>query len=389
MEKHSFWKNQPIENIGSNESEKIINKPIEIKSIADVKKEPYLLPDGYEWHTFDLNNEIDLNLIYSFLLEFYVNNPIATKRFHYSKELLKWFLKSEYNDLILGVKFKNKIYATICGIPISVRILDQNIKMVEINFLCVHHLLRNKRLSPVLIKEVTRRTNLHNIWQAFYTTSLDLPNNLFEGTYYHRFINYPKLLDLEISFVDNLDPKLGSKLYKTIDNLSINIRLLEEKDCKYCWDKFNKFHEKFKISASFNEEEFKNHFLPNIALRTNTPSAKVIYSYVVENETEITDFISFFDLSTQVRGNTKYDNLKVAYGYYYFYFNTPLETLVSNSLLLLKKEGFELLNYLDQYDNQSFFDKLKFKKGSASMNFNFFNWICPTVKNNEVALIMI
>ena len=383
MEKHSFWKNQPIDSIKLNDLTKIINHPIEVKTIDDVKKEPYSLPDGYEWHTFDLNNETDLNLIYSFLLEYYVNNPLASKRFHYSKDLLKWFLISEYNDLILGVKYKNKIYATICGIPLTVRILDKTIRMVEINFLCIHHKLRNKRLSPVLIKEVTRRTNLHNIWQAFYTTSLELPNNLFEGTYYHRYINVSKLMDLNISFIEEKNVKLASKLYKTIDNLNINIRLLEEKDCKECCEKFNKFHEKYKISAFFNEEEFKSHFL------SNTPSAKVIYSYVVENENGITDFISFFDLSTQVRGHPKYDTLKVAYGYYYFYFNTSLDTLVSNCLLLLKKEGFELLNYLDQYDNQLFFDKLKFKKGAASMNFNFFNWICPTVKNEEVALIMI
>jgi glycylpeptide N-tetradecanoyltransferase len=382
MEKHLFWKNQPIDSIKLNDSSKIINQSIEIKTVDDIKKETYPLPEGYEWHTFDLNNETDLNLLYSFLLEYYVNNPLASKRFHYSKELLKWFLISEYNDLILGVKYKNKIYATICGIPMTVRILDKTIRMVEINFLCVHYKLRNKRLSPVLIKEVTRRTNLHNIWQAFYTTSLELPNNLFDGTYYHRYINVPKLMDLNISFITETNAKLASKLYKIMDNLTINIRLLEEKDCKECCEKFNKFHEKFKISAFFNEEEFKSHFL-------QTPSAKVIYSYVVENENGITDFISFFDLSTQVRDHPKYNTLKVAYGYYYFYFNTSLETLVSNSLLLLKKEGFELLNYLDQYDNQLFFDKLKFKKGSASMNFNFFNWICPTVKNNEVALIMI
>jgi len=379
MEKHLFWKNQPIELVGSNESEKIINHPIEIKSINDIKKEPYLLPDGYEWYIFDLNNETDLNLLYTFLLEYYVDDPLTFKRFHYSKELLKWFLITEYNDLVLGVKYKNKIYATICGIPLTVRILDKNIRMVEINFLCIHHKLRNKRLTPVLIKEVTRRTNLHNIWQAFYTTGLELPNNLFEGTYYHRYINVPKLIDLNIIYLNETNAKIATKLYKTIDNLTINIRLLEEKDCKECCEKFNKFHEKFKISIFFNEDEFKNHFLSN----------KVIYSYVVENETEITDFISFFDLPNQVRENTKYDNLKVAYGYYYFYFNTPIETLVSNCLLLLKRKGYELLNYLDQYDNQSFFDKLKFKKSTASMNFNFFNWICPPVKNNEVALIMI
>jgi len=38
--------------------------------------------------------------------------------------------------------------------------------MVEINFLCVHKKLRSKRLAPVLIKEITRRVNLRDIWQV-------------------------------------------------------------------------------------------------------------------------------------------------------------------------------------------------------------------------------
>jgi glycylpeptide N-tetradecanoyltransferase len=42
----------------------------------------------------------------------------------------------------------------------------QEIKMVEINFLCVHKKLRSKRLAPVLIKEITRRVNLKGIWQV-------------------------------------------------------------------------------------------------------------------------------------------------------------------------------------------------------------------------------
>ncbi len=38
--------------------------------------------------------------------------------------------------------------------------------MVEINYLCVHKKLRSKRLGPVLIKEITRRVNMQNIWQV-------------------------------------------------------------------------------------------------------------------------------------------------------------------------------------------------------------------------------
>ena len=35
-------------------------------------------------------------------------------------------------------------------------------------------LIRTKRLAPVLIKEITRRVNQLNIWQAVYTAG-DLP----------------------------------------------------------------------------------------------------------------------------------------------------------------------------------------------------------------------
>ncbi len=47
--------------------------------------------------------------------------------------------------------------------------------MVEINFLCVHKKLRSKRVAPVLIREITRRVNLEDIFQAVYTAGVVLP----------------------------------------------------------------------------------------------------------------------------------------------------------------------------------------------------------------------
>jgi glycylpeptide N-tetradecanoyltransferase len=41
---------------------------------------------------------------------------------------------------------------------------EGEIAMAEINFLCVHKKLRTKRLAPVMIKEITRRVNLQNVW---------------------------------------------------------------------------------------------------------------------------------------------------------------------------------------------------------------------------------
>jgi glycylpeptide N-tetradecanoyltransferase len=54
------------------------------------------------------------------------------------------------------------------------RLFSQQL-MAEINFLCILKKLRNKRLAPVLIKEVTRRIHLKNIFQAIYTAGNFLP----------------------------------------------------------------------------------------------------------------------------------------------------------------------------------------------------------------------
>jgi len=57
-----------------------------------------------------------------------------------------------------------KLLAFISGIPIKTKLREKTIKMAEINYLCVHKKLRAKRLAPVLIKEITRRVNLTNVW---------------------------------------------------------------------------------------------------------------------------------------------------------------------------------------------------------------------------------
>ncbi len=57
------------------------------------------------------------------------------------------------------------------------------VKVVEINFLCIHKKLRTKRLAPVLIQEITRRVNLEGIFQAVYTAGSILPRPVAECTY--------------------------------------------------------------------------------------------------------------------------------------------------------------------------------------------------------------
>jgi glycylpeptide N-tetradecanoyltransferase len=55
---------------------------------------------------------------------------------------------------------------------------------------------RSKRLAPVLIKEVTRRVNLQDRWQAVYTAGVVLPKPVARCQYFHRSINPKKLFEV-------------------------------------------------------------------------------------------------------------------------------------------------------------------------------------------------
>ena len=106
--------------------------------------------------------------------------------------------KKEWLFGVRGGK-KNKLYGFISGIPTTVIVREKKVTMAEINFLCVHKGLRTKRLAPVLIKEVTRRVNLHNIWQAVYTAGIVIPKPIAKTTYWHRSLNPKKLIEVGFS----------------------------------------------------------------------------------------------------------------------------------------------------------------------------------------------
>lgn len=57
-------------------------------------------------------------------------------------------------------------------------------------------LYRTKRLAPVLIKEITRRVNLTDRWQAVYTAGVVLPKPVGRCRYYHRSLNPKKLIEV-------------------------------------------------------------------------------------------------------------------------------------------------------------------------------------------------
>lgn len=181
------------------------NGPIEIKTIELVRQEPYNLPKDYEWFILDIDNKTDLDSVYDLLAKNYVEDDEALFRFDYSKEFLHWALKPpNWNrEWHLGVRAKEskKLVGFISGVPADIQVYDSKMKLIEINFLCVHKKLRLKRLAPTLIKEVTRRINLMGIFQAVYTAGIYLPKPATTCRYYHRTLNPQKLVGIRFTAV--------------------------------------------------------------------------------------------------------------------------------------------------------------------------------------------
>lgn len=60
--------------------------------MKNVKKEPYNLPDGFEWSTIDLTNDEEAKEVYLLLRDNYVEDSENTFRFDYQVDFLRWAL---------------------------------------------------------------------------------------------------------------------------------------------------------------------------------------------------------------------------------------------------------------------------------------------------------
>lgn len=161
------------------------------------------LPAGFEWCTVDLNDDNDAEQLYTLLKEHYVEDSEGIFRFEYSVGLIKWVLLTPNYNKEWHVGLRNsktkKLLGFISGTPCKVQVNSNAVKMAEINFLCVNKKLRTKRMTPMLIQEVTRRVNLTGIWSAIYTSGDTFPYPFTEANYFHRNLNPRKNIETGFS----------------------------------------------------------------------------------------------------------------------------------------------------------------------------------------------
>merc|ERR1711972_125628 len=270
----------------------------ELKDPAEVRDEPYALLEPFEWCTCNIDDDVEANEIYNLLSENYVEDDDSMFRFDHGVEFLRWALKppAYLRHWHLGVRVKTtlKLVGFITGIPANIQVYEPTIKMVEINFLCVHKKLRSKRLAPVLIKEITRRVNKENIWQAVYTAGVVLPRPVSECRYYHRSLNPKKLIEVGFSHLGSrMTMARTIKLYKLPDSPVLpGMRQMQKKDTQRVFELLTAFLKKFPLPPESSSDELAHWILPRKG---------VVYSYVRESPSgEVTDVISFYSLPSSI-----------------------------------------------------------------------------------------
>ncbi|SCU93516.1 LAMI_0E14642g1_1 [Lachancea mirantina] len=386
FEEYKFWKTQPV----SRFDEKIASEgPIDSsKKPEDIPDAPLPLLNDFEWCTVDITDPAQLEDVFVLLNENYVEDQDATFRFNYSREFFNWSLKPPgwKKEWHVGVRIRQtkRLVAFISAAPATLRVRKREFKSVEINFLCIHKKLRSKRLAPVLIKEITRRVNKHDIWQALHTGGVLLPSPVSTCRYAHRPLNWAKLHDVGFTGLpaNATKTQMIAKYTLPKHTTTPGLRPMQEEDLDAVLALFNKYQERFDLVQIFTKEEFRHSFL-------NTDN--VVYAYVAETNGEISDFVSFYSLPFTVLDNPLYNELGIGYLFYYASnadfqegdrfsreatskLKKRITTLMADVCILARDLKMDVFNALSSQDNTLFLEDLKFGPGDGFLNFYLFNY---------------
>ena len=383
--KHVFWSTQPVKNNQNKFKLDVDENSIgTIKPISNLVRDyPYELPPRFEWRILDIENKDDLDQLYSLLKLHYVEDSDAFFRLHYSKDFLKYNLNNsstlELPSWNIGVFYNEHLLAFISGVTISLQVLSKQLdKVVEVNFLCVHKELRSRRLAPIMIRELTRRANLHGIAYAIYTTGTKLPGSIAECRYYHRPINHRKLTSY------NFCPKVEKEeKYVLPDKFTAEgIRLMEEKDCARVLELYHLG------MRTYNSKIYQKHTKETIE-RLFLPRPKIVYTYVKETNDVVTDYFSFVTFDTLILINGReLDNIKTAYYYSAYGETMDKKELLQNAVIAAKLVNQDVFNALDIENNKKYFNELLFERGDGVLHYYLYNYLVPQLKPSDISICL-
>uniref|UniRef100_A0A3B3HZ16 Glycylpeptide N-tetradecanoyltransferase n=1 Tax=Oryzias latipes TaxID=8090 RepID=A0A3B3HZ16_ORYLA len=369
---YRFWGTQPVPKLGEKNVTVLSHGPIEGIE-ASVRDEPYTLPQGFSWDTLDLSNP--------FVVRYFLETPHISSNYPGKKKHLKVcenvFLyhctpcQSQWHCGV-RVQANKKLVGFIAAVPADVQnVSDREKQTVHVKLLCVHKKLRQKRMAPVLVRELTRRVNLQGLYQAVYTADIVLPTPLSSSRLWHRPLNPRKLMEVNYPRLrQNMNLQRALKFNRLPETTKTNgLRPMTKKDAPEILSLLQDHLCKFKLSSILSLQQVEHWLLP----RQN-----VIDTYVVEGDDgSLTDVVSFYSVTSRVLNHPVHTALKAAHLLCMASTGSELTDLMGDALILAKSNGFDIFTAFDVMDNAIFLEKLKFTVSDKSLHYYLYNWMCP------------
>ena len=330
----TFWDKQPVPQDGVT-----YEGGHEIEKDREINTEPVQLPTGFSWKMCSIEEAHPL------LNEYYLTSE--SSRLKYSLETLKWAAESlGYENRGIIRDETQELIGFISSVPSKIRVCEDVLNMVQINFLCVHDDFRTMGFAPILISEMKRIANIKGIWQAVYTAVTKIPTPMVKSRYWHRILNVKKLSDVGFYKVTN---KTKQK-YLEVRGTS-QFRKMETKDIPRVTILLQNHFKQFKVAPVIDKEWVKHCILP-------------INSYV--NDSDDT-FISFYDIP-----NENKDQTYTIYQAYSFYI---VGDVYNDAFLIAKNLGYDMFTTLDIGQSIPNLERQKFLGGDGSVYYYLFNWV--------------
>lgn len=171
------------------------------------------------------------------------------------------------------------------------------------------------------------------------------------------------------------------KLYKLPDQPKTKgYRRIQPKDMTKAHALLETYLKQFSLTPTFSQEEFRHWF---------TPREGVMDCFIVEDpDGTITDMASFYCLPSTIMHHPVHKTLYGAYSFYNVSTKTPWLELINDALISARNISMDVFNALDLMDNKKFLVPLKFGAGDGNLQYYLYNWRCPAMKPQDVALIL-
>lgn len=388
--KHKFWFKQPImamnEIVSKDES---INKPLNQLSISDT---PTKLPPDFEWLNLNLSNKEHLERLLILLNSYYTSSNQFSQI--HTEEFMKWYYDEKSVQVHLCVKSSkhNLFVGYICGKVVKAQVNRLVSDFIEVRLLCVHQQLRNKKLAPCLMTELTRQFNLLGYDKAFYSTNVYINKPLISSKYHLRPINVDKLLNTGFLKIDTKNTNITVDNIKQaneiiVENKAKNFVKMRSHHIEMAYNLFNMYIDKYNYHPIYTLEEFTHLFYNNKFVKSYVFTEKDNEDDADEDE-YVVDFVSYYVTEIEVlKGDCINKVIKKANLFYYTSLDKTPYSILKNILIVAKEDNVDVFSALNIMEHGEILKELNFEEFGHELHYYLYNWRVRTLGNNQIGMV--